>query len=219
MLNVEPKSVTVAFVDDHPAMLAGLSAMFSETPRFRVLATGGSADDARLIAEQHRPELLFVDLSMPGDVFAVIGSIAKRRPKTRVIVLTAFSGVDSALRALDAGATGFVLKGSSFDDLFDAAETVLRGEMYVTKQYFSQVMSGLRNRNQREGLLKSVKLTVREKQIVRHLLEARTNREIASSLDISEQTVKNYMSGLMSKFHARNRVEVVIAAQKNSSLD
>jgi DNA-binding NarL/FixJ family response regulator len=200
-------------------MLVGLSTMFSEVPRFKVLATGANADDARLIAAQQRPELLFVDLSMPGDVFEVIGSIARGTPKTKVIVLTAFSGVDSALKALDAGATGFVLKGSSFEDLFDAAETVLRGEMYVTKQYFSQVMSGLRNRNQREGLLKSVKLTAREKQIVRHLLEARTNREIASSLEISEQTVKNYMSGLMSKFHARNRVEVAMAAQKNSSLD
>lgn len=160
-----------------------------------------------------------MDLSMPGDVFSVITDIVAHSDRTKIIVFTAFSSVDSAMRALDAGATGFVLKGATFDELFEAIEAVMRGEMFITKQYASQVLGGLRNRAQREAVNRSVKLNIREKQIVEHLLKARTNREIASSLLISEKTVKRYMTTLMLKLHARNRVEVAIQAQSNGALD
>jgi DNA-binding NarL/FixJ family response regulator len=160
-----------------------------------------------------------MDLSMPGNVFSAITQISQDYPGTKILIFTAFSSVDSALRALDAGATGFVLKGSTCEELFEAVDAVLRGEMFITKQYASQVMSGLRERTQRDDLVRPVKLSVREKQIVSQLLQARTNREIASKLLISEKTVKHYMTGLMSKLQARNRVEVVIAAQRTGTLD
>jgi DNA-binding NarL/FixJ family response regulator len=81
------------------------------------------------------------------------------------------------------------------------------------------VLSGLRSRAQRESESRGVKLNVREKQIVDYLVQARTNREIASSLSISEKTVKRYMTNLMLKLHARNRVEVAVQAQRNADLD
>ena len=211
--------ITLAFVDDHPVLLEGMTALFSYEPRYKVVAKGSSADDAMNLVREHHPDLLFMDLSMPGDVFSAISEIAERHPDTRVVVFTAFSSVDSALRALDAGATGFVLKGGRMDEVLEAAEVVLRGEMYITKQYAGQVLSGLRNKARRDELARAVRLSVREKQIVGHLLQARTNREIASNLSISEKTVKYYMSTLMTKLNARNRVEVVIAAQRNASLD
>ena len=95
----------------------------------------------------------------------------------------------------------------------------MRGEMYITKQYAGQVLGGLRNREARNRLSSAIRLSVREKQIIGHLMHARTNREIASALLISEKTVKYYMSGLMTKLNARNRLEVVFAAQKNGGLD
>ena len=85
--------------------------------------------------------------------------------------------------------------------------------MFVTRQYASQVMNGLRERAKRQALDEAVKLNVREKQIVGNLMRARTNREIAQELHISEKTVKHYMTGLMLKLKARNRVEVVIASR------
>ena len=123
------------------------------------------------------------------------------------------------MRALDAGATGFVLKSSPVDEIFVAVESVMREELFITGQYASQVMSGLRNRAQREALARKVKLNVREKQIVEYLRQARTNREIALSMSISEKTVKHYMTILMQKLHARNRVEVVVQSQSNIALD
>ncbi len=215
MRDQEAEQVEVAFVDDHPMMLLGLSAMMADHERFRVAATGGSASDARLIAEKHRPDIIFMDLSMPGDVLGTIGHIAKNLTHTKVLVFTAYSSVDTALKVMNAGATGFVLKGSKSDDLFDAIDTAMRGEMYVTNHYANQIFSGLRSREQREMAVSAIRLSFREKQIVQQLMHAKSNQEIAKSLYITEKTVKNYMTGLMNKFHARSRVEVLIAVQKS----
>lgn len=208
----------VAFVDDHPVLLEGIVHLFNAKTRFNVVASGCSASDAVNIAFSQSPDVLFMDLSMPGNVFEAIAEIAQKCTSVKVIVFTAFSSVDSALRALDAGAMGFVLKGSTLAELHDAIDVVLRGELYITQQYASQVMSGLRNRARRDELVKAIKLSVREQQIIGHLMHARTNREIAQSLLISEKTVKHYMTSLMSKMKARNRVELVIEAQRTSVL-
>lgn len=159
------------------------------------------------------PDVMIMDLSMPGDVFRTIAQIVATAPKTKVVVFTAFCSIESALKALDAGATGFALKGSPSSELLEAIDMVLAGQMFVTRQYASQVMNGLRERAKRQALDEAIKLNVREKQIVGHLMLARTNREIAAELHISEKTVKHYMTGLMLKLKARNRVEVVIASR------
>ena len=199
------ENVSIAFVDDHPILLEGMKTLFLNKGHFSVVASGSSANDARNIVDTYHPQILFMDLSMPGDVFSVM---------TEIVVFTAFSSVDSAMRALEAGATGFVLKGATFGELFEAVSSVLRGEMYITKLYASQVLSGLRNRTRQESADRGGDLSVRERQIVAYLLQARTNREIACRLSISEKTVKRYMTNLMQKLHARNRVEVAMQAQK-----
>jgi DNA-binding NarL/FixJ family response regulator len=210
---------TIGLADDHPILLEGLKGLFSDNPSYRVVATGSSANEAWQIVEAHQPDIVFMDLSMPGDVYSVIGQIVKSPVRTKVVVYTAFSSVDSALRALDAGATGFVLKSSPVDEIFKAVESVMREDLFITGQYASQVMSGLRNRAQREAFNRKVKLSVREKQIVEYLRQARTNREIAESMSVSEKTVKHYMTILMQKLNARNRLAVVIQSQTGTVLD
>lgn len=209
-----PDRMKVAFVDDHPVLLAGMAALFENRPNFQVIATGFSADCSIRIAAEDQPDLLLMDLSMPGRVYEAIATISRLHPKIKVLVFTAFSSADAALQALDAGATGFVLKGSTFDELFEAIHAVLRGELYITREYASQVLNGLRNRSNQTDPARAVKLSVRELQILEQLLHARTNREIALTLSISEKTVKHYMTGLMNKLNARNRVQVVLAAQQ-----
>jgi DNA-binding NarL/FixJ family response regulator len=207
--------VTIAIADDHPVLLAGITALLKTNDRFRILGEADSAEASLELARLTRPDVMIMDLSMPGDVFRTIGQIAGSLPDTHVLVFTAFCSVESALKALDAGATGFVLKGSPSAELIEAVDTVATGQMFVTRQYASQVMNGLRDRNRRQALQEAIKLNVREKQIIGHLLQARTNKEIAAELHISEKTVKHYMTGLMMKLKARNRVEVVIAARLN----
>lgn len=212
-------TVRVGFVDDHPVLLKGMAAIFANEQGLEIVAQGESAEDVVSIAEKNRPDVLITDLSMPGNVFGAINEISTRHPRTSVVVFTAFSSIDSVLKALDAGATGFVLKGGRIEEVIEAVDAVMRGEMYITKQYAGQVLGGLRNREARNRLSSAIRLSVREKQIIGHLMHARTNREIASALLISEKTVKYYMSGLMTKLNARNRLEVVFAAQKNGGLD
>lgn len=217
LAQMEHRPVSLVFVDDHPAVLVGMASIFSEESEFVVRGVGGTAEEATALAAEHRPDVIFIDLSMPGDVVEAIREITTTLPLTKVVVLTAYSSLQSAIKVLDAGAMGFVLKGSSFDDLFEAVEVVLRGELYVTRKYFAEVMALLRTKSVAPA--NQIRLNVREQQIIKHLLEAKTNREIAQALSVTEQTVKNYMSSLMTKLNARNRIDVVIAAGKLEDLN
>ena len=156
---------------------------------------------------------------MAGDVYAAIASAIRAAPATRIVAFTAATGVEPAIRALDAGASGYVLKGSSSGELIQAIASVQDGETYITQNFASRVIAALRDPLLRRKAAEAVKLSIREEQIVRLLLRAKTNKEIAIVLKISEKTVKHYMTILMQKLHARNRLEVVIAAQKLSSYD
>ncbi len=150
---------------------------------------------------------------MAGDVYGAIATSIIVSPNTKIVAFTAATGVDSAIRALDAGANGYVLKGSSAQELLQAVEAVRHGETYITQSFANQVIAGLRNASLRQVAAAAVRFSIREDQIVRLLLRGKTNKEIAIALNISEKTVKNYMTILMQKLNARNRLEVVIAAQ------
>lgn len=211
--------IRVAVADDHPLLLAGVSALFENSGKHGIVGQAIDADSCLELVRAVEPDIIVMDLSMPGDVFRTIGQIVATMPGTKVVVFTAYCSIESALKALDAGATGFVLKGSPSAELLEAIDIVMSGQMFVTRQYASQVMNGLRDRARRQALDEAIKLNVREKQIIGHLMQARTNREIAVELHISEKTVKHYMTGLMFKLKARNRVEVVIAARRSQDAE
>jgi len=211
--------IKVAVADDHPLLLAGVAGLFTNNERYEVVGQAVCSDTSMALVKDVAPDVIVMDLSMPGDVFRTIAEIVATAPDTKVVVFTAYCSVESALKALDAGATGFVLKGSPPSELLEAIDMVLAGQMFVTRQYASQVMNGLRDRARRQVLDEATKLNVRETQIIGHLMQARTNREIAAQLHISEKTVKHYMTGLMLKLKARNRVEVVIAARRSQEAE
>lgn len=206
--------VSVALVDDHPLMVEAVVALFSRSPGLQLLATGTTADDIVEICSRHKPDVLVSDLNMSGNVYGALAIVAKNIPTTKIVAFTAATGVDTAIRALDAGAHGYVLKGSHSSELLQAIDCVRRGETYITQNFASQVIAALRDTSLRRIAAEAVNLTIRETQIVRLLLRGQTNKEIAIALKISEKTVKHYMTILMQKLHARNRLEVVIAAQK-----
>jgi DNA-binding NarL/FixJ family response regulator len=135
-------------------------------------------------------------------------------PSTKVVAFTAATGVDPAIRALDSGASGYVLKGSSSRELIEAITAADSGETYITQHFASRVITALRDTSLRRRAAEAVKLSIREQQIVRLLLQGKTNKEIARTILVSEKTVKHYMTLLMQKLQVRNRLEVVIAAQK-----
>jgi two-component system, NarL family, nitrate/nitrite response regulator NarL len=207
----------IAFVDDHPAMLQGLKGLFSSNPAYEIVGEGTSADDARTIAETAHPDVLFMDLSMPGNVCAAIHDISHTPGNTKVMVCTAFASPDAAMKVLDAGASGIVLKTSRREEFITATESVTRGHLYVTGEFAVHLLERLRAVPKPQTSVETAKLNFREQQIMNLLHKARTNREIASTLYISEKTVKRYMTTLMQKLHARNRLEAVVKHSKLQS--
>jgi DNA-binding NarL/FixJ family response regulator len=207
---------TIVLVDDHPTLLRGVQALLTEDGRYEVVGTGATAEAVVELAERLKPDILIVDLSMPGDVFAAIET-ATRSDSSRLLVFTAYGDVDLAMKALDAGAQGLVLKGSPSEDLGEAIEAVLKGDLFVPADFSKKLMAGFRRRSQREREFSAAKLSARERQLVECLLEAKSNKEIARTLNLTEKTVKHYMTNLMNKLRVRSRVEVVLAVQKGLS--
>ena len=206
--------LSVAFVDDHPAMLAGMSTVFAEFSGSHISAVGASAQDIIDIAVKHKPDIIIADLCMPGNVYDAIALVSKISSKTKVIVFTASIAVDTALRALDADASAYVLKGAKTQDLLKAVRSVQAGELYITEGFANQVVAALSGGAPSGDDASSIKLNFREEQIVKRLLHGKTNKEIADELCLSHKTVKYYMTVLMQKLQVRNRVEMALAVQR-----
>ncbi|MBR0975129.1 MULTISPECIES: LuxR C-terminal-related transcriptional regulator [Bradyrhizobium] len=207
-------TVTIAVIDDHPLMIEAIHALLRRTKGFEIVGSGTTAYDVIDLCERNQPQVAVVDLSIPGDVYAAIENAIRISPTTKIVAFTAATGVDSAIRALDAGASGYVLKGSNTAELIQAIWSVQSGETYITQSFASRVIAGLRDASLRRKAAQAVILSIRERQIVRLLMNGKTNKEIAIAIKISEKTVKHYMTALMQKLQVRNRLEVVIAAQK-----
>jgi len=211
--------ISIAIIDDHPLLAEGIAAVLSRREGFVVAEIGGSAADIAAILGRRACDVVIVDLNMPGDVFGAMVALRDISPGCRVVVFTASTDTEHAVRALGAGAAGYVLKGSSASELLEAVDAALRGEVYITPSFAAKVIGALNSKAAEKQALVSTKLSVREEQIVRLLLCGKQNREIARSLELSEKTVKSYMTNLMTKLRARNRLEVVIAAQKLKPAD
>ncbi|MDY8108774.1 response regulator transcription factor [Fulvimarina sp. 2208YS6-2-32] len=203
---------SIAFIDDHPILRDGLVSLFSELREYCVVGSGACAADAITVAAEKRPDILVIDLQMPGNALDAIARIRTKSPSMKIVAFTASDRTDLAIAALEAGANGYVLKGSTVAELTAAIESAMRGETFVTPALASKMIAALRLPSSREAA--SRHLSVREEQIVKLLLKGCTNKAIAARLDISEKTVKHYMTSLMHKLDARNRLEVVLAAQR-----
>jgi two-component system, NarL family, nitrate/nitrite response regulator NarL len=208
----------IGLVDDHPIVLSGLEDLIEKTGKYDVVATGRCTDDALKIARLYDPDLLVLDLQMPGDVQATIMDITRRRDGPRVLVFTASNRLEDCTQAMGNGAMGYVVKGSSGGELFHALETVALGEEYVSPCIAIKMMREANAPQQNKNTSGNIGLSHREDQIITHLMRGASNKEIADQLQLSEKTVKYYMTQIMQKFNVTNRLSVVIAAQKTEAL-
>lgn len=204
--------IRIGIVDDHPLLRQGVAAALRRVADFQVVEQGDCAEDALAIALDHRPDVLLMDVNMPGDCFAAIRRITREAEGVRVLMLTVSESEDDAYAALEAGACGYVLKGVSGPELVQAIRTVAQGQSFITPAFASRLLG--RMRRQQEVARHRIELTHREEQIIREVANGLTNREVADKLCLSEKTVKYYMTNVMQKLHARNRVEAVTAVRR-----
>jgi DNA-binding NarL/FixJ family response regulator len=205
--------IRIGIVDDHPLLRQGVATALKRIVDFEVVAQGGSADEAKIIAAEFQPDVLLMDVNMPGDSFAAVRAITSTTPAVKVLMLTVSESEDDAYAALEAGAQGYVLKGVSGPELVLAIKTVAKGGTFITPGFAGKLISNLKKHI--DGERSITELTHREEQIIREVANGLTNREIALQLSLSEKTVKHYMSSVMQKLHARNRVEAVTAVRRH----
>ncbi len=207
--------IRVAVVDDHPIMRDGLVHVFEREDGFEVVAEGASAAEAIQIAESVLPDLIFLDINMPGDGIEAARAISRICPAVRIVMLTAHDGEQHVIDALRSGASGYLLKGVSSEELLSTARAVHRGESYVSPGLAAKLL-GTRHKQVLPVKLdrKFVNLTVREEEILRYVSQGMSNKEVGRNVGLTEKTVKHYMTNILQKLHARNRVEAALLARE-----
>lgn len=206
-------SIRIVLADDHPIFRDGLVNSIEETGEFEVVGVGESADDAVRLAAEHAPDIALIDLSMPGGGIAAATRIVQAGSARQVAMLTVSEDDADVTAALGAGAIGYILKGVSAEELRRILTRIARGEAHITPALAAQVLTLMRAPRKTEPAPIDT-LTKREEDILRRVARGLSNREIADELSLQEKTVKHYMTEILGKLHARNRVEAAIIAHE-----
>lgn len=198
--------ISVLIVDDHPVVRDGLRSMFSADGRFEVVGEAGDGKEAVTEALALRPDVVLLDLRMPGgDGVTAIRELSRRQVPTRVLVLTTYDTDQDVLMAIEAGATGYLLKDTPREELFRAVEAASRGESVLSPAVTSRLMGQVRQPTTEQ-------LSPRELDVQRLVAAGATNREAAKQLFISEATVKTHLLHLYDKLGVRDRAAAVATA-------
>ncbi len=207
----------ILLVDDHEVVRIGLKSLLDHHPQFEVIGEAGTAREAIEQAEILRPDIVLMDIRLPGSSgIEATEEITKRFDKMRVIMLTSYAEDEMLFSAIRAGASGYVLKQIGGDDLVRALESVGRGEAMLDPAVTQRVFQEVRRAVKEEEASAFINLSQQEKHVLLLVSEGKTNREIAKSLFLGEGTVRNYVSSILSKLGVSNRAEAAAYAVEHS---
>lgn len=208
--------IQVVLIDDHPLFREGVAYALQADPDIAVVGQGGSREEAVRLACQLLPDLILLDIGIPGGGIEAARDIAVACPATKIIMLTASAEDDDLMAALKAGARGYVLKGVAARELVRVTRSVWAGESYVTPtlaaSLLAEMAGGVKTARPEANPLDE--LSEREHQILECVAAGMSNKEIGQRLHLSEKTVKHYMTNILEKLQVRNRVEAALLAQK-----
>ncbi|HUP49767.1 MAG TPA: response regulator transcription factor [Thermoanaerobaculia bacterium] len=207
-------ATTLVLADDHPIILEGLSQLFQREREFKVLATCTSGDDTISAVRTHRPDVLVLDVRMPGgDGLMVLKQIHEENIPTRVVLLTASMHDDEVLQAMESGVWGLVLKEAAAVSLVDTVRRVTRGERTLDQTMIVRALDRMLERQ--SGMRHAAEvLSPREAEIVKMVAAGLRNKEIANKLFIGEGTVKTHLHAIYKKLGVHGRVELTLYAQE-----
>ncbi len=208
----------IMIVDDHEVVRMGLKAALEPESDLEVVAEAGSAEAALRQAQASRPQVVLMDVRMPGaDGIQACRTIREALPETRVIMLTSFSEEEAVFSAIMAGASGYLLKNVGRAELLRGIRTVASGGSLLDPSVTSAVLARLKNLASREDPQLAT-LSEREREVLALVAEGRTNREIADKLVISENTARNHVSRILEKLDMTRRSEAAAFAAQHGLL-
>lgn len=204
----------VVLVEDHPLFRKGLRAVLESTSDLRVVAEQRDADTITEIVAEHQPDLVLMDLALPGiSGLEATRRLARSSPAVPVLVLTMSDDDTDVLAAIQAGARGYLVKGAGQEEVLNAARTVAAGGAVFGSQIASRIAVLLEGRQARDSALLFPALTEREREVLSLVARGLDNRRIARELVLSEKTVRNHLTHIFDKLQVASRAEAVARAR------
>jgi|SRR5215471_8214852 len=207
-------SIKCLVVDDHTLFREGIRRLLEGEPDFVVVGEAGDALEAIAKVREHRPDVVLMDIGMPGmSSFEAARLIERNHPETRLIFLTMYEDEEYLLQCLDVGASGYILKDAPAPRLIGAVRDVHQGRKYLSPQVLEKLVDDFRSRSQGSpGLARSTTLTPREREVVKMIAEGNSVREIAGTLGLSIKTIEAHKFNLMRKLNIHNKAQLVTYA-------
>lgn len=207
--------LSVLIADDEAVVRETISIYVNSAPDMQVVGTAADGRAAVQMAETLRPDIILMDIQMPRvDGVEAVAEVLRLLARTHVVMITTFTSREAVVPALRAGALGYVLKSDPPERLLSAVREAVAGRTQLSPQALEAVVGHLRESDNRASLPASVTLTARESEVLNHLAEGHSNREIAELMVLSEKSVKLHVTNMVSKFQVRDRLQLVIAAHK-----
>jgi DNA-binding NarL/FixJ family response regulator len=213
------KETTIVLADDHQVVRQGLRSLLEAEPHFRVLGEAGNGLDVPRIVERLRPDVLVLDMMMPGlNGLEVTRQVKKRSPKTQVVILSMHKDESYVLEALKNGATAYVLKDSSAEELVKAVHEASASRRYLSPPLSDSDIQIYVHRANATAIDPYQSLSTREREVMQLAAEGNTNAEIGKRLFISRRTVEIHRANMMQKLGLRNQTELIRYAIKRGIL-
>lgn len=205
--------IRIMLVDDHEVVRLGMKSLLERHPTFDVVAEASTADEAVQKALAHEPDIVLMDIRLSGSSgIEACQKITEQLSDTKVVMLTSYADDELLFSAIRAGAVGYVLKQIGSGELIESIEAAARGEATLDPSLTQRVFNEVRRAIQNEEQAAFGELTPQEMQVLALIAEGKTNREIAGALFLSEGTVRNYVSSILSKLAVSNRAEAAAYA-------
>ncbi|HSD84444.1 MAG TPA: response regulator transcription factor [Anaerolineae bacterium] len=210
----------VLLVDDHNIVRLGLMTLINDQPNMEVVGEAGTAGEAVRAVERLRPDVVLMDIRMPGEGgIEATHAIAARFPQTKVVMLTSYADDELVVRSIRAGAAGYVLKQVDNAELLRAIEAAARGEALLDPATTARLLARVRETERKVEEDAFRELSDREMDILVPLARGKTNAEIGQLLNLSEKTVSNHVSTMLEKLQLSNRIELATYAVEHHLFD
>lgn len=213
----DPQRIRVLIVDDHAVVRMGLRAFFELLPDIEVVGEAADGSEGVAMCRRLAPDVVLMDLLMPNmDGITAIGRIKAERPETEIVTMTSFIEEEKVTAALEAGASGYVLKDAEAEEVAQAIRAAFAGEVHLDPQVARMLAQRLRTRREPEPV---EPLTEREKDVMRLLGQGLSNKEIGARLFITERTARTYVSNILGKLGLASRTQAALWAVEHKLVE